>query len=420
MKVAQGLNRGRIVCSCGLIALGFLVLLGCGNLLPMPNQGGGNAGGNAGQGVAGSPVTAPANTGGTPGTPVGGTPVAATPGTTPGAAVGQPATAAGAVPGAAAMYGDQAGETILGPDPQIPDALLVSRKEDTFYKLSNPRWGTSRFGRPTLQVDYEKTRVGSHGASTLIMHKGDGTRSTVSLIGGLYDTRDTIDIEIITFGFPGNAQQPSNIELYLVASDHRYGAKAPRFKVSNSAVMGTMPKLTPVRHWTADELKMLSSPPPNYTNPNAHPQVGLDTKLVGTEGGGVFRYVEPNGKLLGVDFRLGEWDKVKCLGGLTPVFTRDQPAAPATQRSIAREGYAVAAMNVKSKQFVNAIQIVYAKIGADGTLDMKDTYEGDWIGYPDVVESPPTKLGEEGRAVIGLINKQGAILNMVGLVLERR
>lgn len=74
-------------------------------------------------------------------------------------------------------------------------------------------------------------------------------------------------------------------------------------------------------------------------------------------------------------------------------------------------------MTVRSKTFVNAVQLIFMKIKADGSLDPADNYTSEWLGV-EVNGAKETKLGGTGRAVIGIHCKQGAILNSVGLVLD--
>jgi hypothetical protein len=177
-----------------------------------------------------------------------------------------------------------------------------------------------------------------------------------------------------------------------------------------------MAHLTRPRNWTREELSRYTQPPPNYANANAHPGVGKDTEIAGDSSGGLpQRYVEPGGHLLGLEYRTGEWDGEKCLGGLVPIFTREQPVS-IRERVIAREGYAVGAAQVQSARFVDAVKLVFQRVRDDGSLDASDSYESEWIGFPG--DAPPRMLSGEGQPVIGIKCQQGAILNGLALVLE--
>jgi hypothetical protein len=176
-----------------------------------------------------------------------------------------------------------------------------------------------------------------------------------------------------------------------------------------------MAKLTRPRNWTKEEIDRLSKPPPKYSSPNAHPNIGTDTEFIGdTSGGGQFRYVEPDGFLLGVETGTGEWDREKCIGGFTPVFSRDQPASP-LKRVLAKEGYAVGAVNIQTRRYVDALQLVFMRIKPDGRLDPADSYTSDWIGFPEK-EAKAKTLSGQGQRVIGVHLRRGAILNSLALV----
>lgn len=316
-------------------------------------------------------------------------------------------------PGPPGVYGDQGGDPIAPADPHLPNTVLRARAEDTFYKLSNPRIGRPKFGPgQALFVDFEVTRRGKFGGGSLIIHGGDGRRTQVALI--FFGQRDRDTIEVKTFGPFGSF--PQNAELYMVRVDGRYGPQAPTFKVSNSVTMGVMPTSTKARNWTQDEIDRYTKEPPNYTAANVHPDVGRDTAWAGdTKGGAVLRYVEPKGHLLGLEYQVGEWDKEKCIGRLTPIFTRDQPTILA-KRVVAKDGYAVAGAQVHSGKFVDAVKLLFQRVKADGTLDPADAYASDWIGYPGAGQ--PTTLAGNGHRVLGINAHQGAILNGLALVTD--
>ena len=317
----------------------------------------------------------------------------------------------------AGLYAAPAGETILAADPGLPDSLPRARAVDTFYRLSNLRFGQNRFGRPMLQVDYEKTRVGDQNGITLQLRAGDGRRQSVMIIGPMHQTQGTLEVDSPYHRFPMN-QPPKDLEAYLTHSDHRYNQpRTPEFKVSNSAVIGHLNHLTLPRNWTAEEIAAWTSPPPNFTNPNAHQDAGRDTDLAGTPDPGTIarRLVEPGGRLLGLEYRLAEWDKERCVGYLVPIFKRTQPTTM-PDRVVAKEGYVVGAVKVNTHKFVDALQLVFMRQGADGALDPKDTYTSQWIGYHE--GGTETTLGGGGTPIIGISCRQGAILNALALVEE--
>lgn len=318
----------------------------------------------------------------------------------------------------AGLYGDQGGDPIAPADPGLPNTVLRARAEDTFYKLSNPRIGKStgfppRPG-PALLVDYEILRRGKHDGGALVIHGGDGRREPVSLFSLGRQDRGTI--EITTFGPFGSF--PQNAELYVTRGDHRWGRLSPTFKVSNSVVMGAMAVSTKARNWTKEEIDRFTKDPPNYLAANQHPNVGKDTAFVGeSKKGGSNRYVEPKGYLLGLDYFVVTWEKERCIGGsMAPVFSRDQPPAPATKRVVAKDGYVVAGAEVYQQKHLNSIKLVFQKLKADGSLDANDSYTSDLIG--EAAEGEPTKVATDGKPAIGFHSRWGAIVDGFALVLR--
>lgn len=317
---------------------------------------------------------------------------------------------------------DQYGET--GGEQTVPansvDAPLRARKGDKFYTLSNPRTGNSRFGRPTISVDYKTLRKsGEFAGGTLLIRGGDGNTSRVMLLG-LFGDADTIEVEN-RFGGPFGKPLPQNAELYMVRGEGRYGLiPMPNFKVSNSVVMGTMPNpaVTLARDWTAAEAAAFSQPFKSHLNPNANMHLGKDSETAGdAKGGGPQRFVDKDKPLLGIEYAAGEWEKEKCLRQVVAVFDQDQAPGPGLSRASARAGFAVGGVNVRTRKFVTAIQLVYMKLKPDGSLDTKESYTSDWLGA-DANDARETKLGQSGKRVMGLKNQQGAVLNGFALVVE--
>jgi len=334
---------------------------------------------------------------------------------------GSPAKAkAGAAP--EELYGDQGGQKVAAANARLPNALMRARREDTFFKLSNPRLGKTEGRGPkrnTLLVDYEVVSRGKFDGGTLVLHTSEGGRSEVavkSIVG-----RDDGTIELVGVQWFGNVKIaknitfPKDLEMFLTRSDDRYDPPG-KFLVSNSVVMGKMRATTRARNWTRQEIERYGKAPPSYKNPNAYPNIGEDVPPL-PAGGGQWRYVDPDGRLLGLDYSIGEWDKRKRVGRLTPVFSADQPKSH-TARSIARKGYAVAGaeVNADRDKYVYGIRLLFRRVKPDGTLDAKDAYAGDWIGVPPAGEA--TKLVNDGRRVLGIHIQTGAIVDRFALVVE--
>ena len=130
------------------------------------------------------------------------------------------------------------------------------------------------------------------------------------------------------------------------------------------------------------------------------------------------RFVEPEGRLLGLEYGMGEWDKKKRIGSLAPIFSLDQPASGPT-RELARPGYAVAGaeVNFDKEGYVFGIRLLFRRVKSDGSLDGADAYAGTWIGTAP--EGAPTVLANDGRRVIGMSCQNGAVVDRFALVVAK-
>jgi RNA polymerase sigma factor (sigma-70 family) len=324
-----------------------------------------------------------------------------------------------AVADARDLYGETGGEETLPADKALASVPLRARKGDTFFKLSNAK--VEPIGRnpfPVLSVDYEKLTEGPYNGVALVVQRAEGRAQTYLLIRPFGERKGKIEISL-GIAPPGQPGPPKTAELYLTRGEHRYGGDfRPNFKVSTSAMIGEMKEKTLAREWKPEEIARLRIPPPEGPKANANPAVGQDTRFAGDSGGGNFRYAESGKPVIGVEYWTGAWDKEPCLARLIPVYTPEQPVEGAGQRVMAKPGYAVGALTVRTKRHVNAVQITFMKL-SDGKLDPKDSYTSEWLGATDVA-GKEIKLGGDGRAVIGLNCRQGGILNAVALVIENK
>lgn len=150
--------------------------------------------------------------------------------------------------------------------------------------------------------------------------------------------------------------------------------------------------------------------PPEAVSPGA----GNRTATVGGTGGIPFETVDPDGReVIGVRFRMGEWGGAARVASLAPLF---EPASPGRDESVqlARDGYALGALDVSGAGYVDAVRPVFMKVGTDG-LDSTDSYEGDWIGTPG---DSVTRLTGDGAKVTGFHGRGAAVLDAVGLVVK--
>lgn len=337
----------------------------------------------------------------------------------------------------AELYGEQGGDKVAPADAGLPGAVMRARRDDTFIKLSNPRTGQVKAPGPkgkgvilsdALLVDYVVVRRGKFDGGMLVVHTDDGQRAEIAIND--LKGRDQGTIELVGVSSSGmgffkktkvNAKMefPQNIEFYVTRDDNRY-RPLPKFMVSNTAVMGVMKVTTVPRDWTLDEQNNYGRPPLAYLAPNYQPEtVGQDVPALS---GWPWknRWLDPESRLLGVDFRQGEWAGKKRIGGLVPVFSADQPPHAGTAREIAKQGYAVsgAEVNTDKDRYVYGIRMLYRRVRPDGMLDAKDAYAGEWIGAP-ADAGQATVLANDGRHVIGMSCQNGAVIDRVALVVAK-
>lgn len=329
------------------------------------------------------------------------------------------------------LYGETGDEQTLAADEAPPSAPLRARKVDTFYKLSKPRIEQRKQtfpppppgAGPLLVLDYERTHERAiDGNITIVVRAAGGKDHSVSL-NSLPNRAGQITLEVPTRGpWPGG-ELPKDAEFYLIRSEGRYGKNFQKsFKVSNSVVMGQSRfPLTQARNWTEEEGTKLATQPIEAPRPNINPNIGMDTVVVGSPNAFRQRYAEDR-PLLGLDWDSWFWPieggREDCLAPLTPIYDRAFPDM-GRKRALAKPGYAVGGITAKSKTYVSGIQITFMKLTPDGKLDPSDSYTTDWLG-PHTVGTKETKLGGDGRLVLGLICDQTGALNALGLVTEAK
>jgi hypothetical protein len=423
-KVKAGSNTGLIIglaVGAGLLVLSIVTLVFVMRDKP----------GDGPQQAQGNPLPQPKN----------GPPVAVQPGNNPEGNAGKPNNPGAIAPvGAqpprkltpAELFGDQGGEQVAAADAGLPSTLMRARRDDTFFKLSNPREGQvkgpdakgkgNNVVRDAMLIDYVVVHRGKFDGGTLIIHTEDGNRTEVAL--NLPANRDQGTIQLVGVSFLlGKRPQlnskttfPENAEMYVTRGDDRY-RPLPKFKVSNSVVLGVMKLTTLARDWTPEEIERYGKPPPAYLSPNAHPTLGEDVPSLNGWAWKA-RFVEPDGRLLGLEYHLGEWNKEKRIGGLVPIFSLDQPQSKPS-REVARPGYAVAGaeVNANKEGYVYAIRLLFRRVKPDGSLDAADAYAGEWIGTPPAGE--PKTFANDGRRVMGISYQSGAIVDRFALVVAK-
>jgi hypothetical protein len=161
-------------------------------------------------------------------------------------------------------------------------------------------------------------------------------------------------------------------------------------------------------------LKLLSQPDQDYVAA-IMPAEGkpTDTELVGGNGGATFSS-DGTGPLLGIHWTPGEWDGEQCLGQVEGLYDRQSGENVVA----AKDGYAVGAVKVEAGHFVDALQVVFMRIGDDGRLDPSDSYTSDWIGFHS--DKPSVTLGGTGAIVLGFCGRGTAVVDALGLTIRGR
>lgn len=149
----------------------------------------------------------------------------------------------------------------------------------------------------------------------------------------------------------------------------------------------------------------------------AKKNIGEETEFVGGSTGFAKRTIDDNSLLYGVECGFGEWGREQCLKEVAPIFSRGQELKK-PGGAVAREGYAVGAVNVQAGSYVNAIQLVFMRVKDDGRLNAQDSYTSPWIGVRS--KDKPRTLTGNGDPIIGISVRQGLVCDALALVVNRK
>jgi WD40 repeat protein len=142
---------------------------------------------------------------------------------------------------------------------------------------------------------------------------------------------------------------------------------------------------------------------------------GEDTAFAGGSGGSRRRTARPGEFLRGIECEAGEVDGTRSITYFSPIFAKERPCR-LSQGEVARDGYAVGAVNVDAQRFVHAVQLVFMRVTDKGDLDPNDYYVGEWLGTPAGKQRQTLTGG--GRAIIGVHLQKGVVVNALALVVE--
>lgn len=140
----------------------------------------------------------------------------------------------------------------------------------------------------------------------------------------------------------------------------------------------------------------------------------LNPKIVGGSGDPVFTDTSLEGGLLvGVEVGTGKRGNADVVKAVRPIFRTGDKETPGEQhgadlskvvRLIAKPGYVVGQITVKSGAVVDGFSITFMK-ATNGRLNPKDSYESEWVGGKG--SGAQAKLGGD-TPVVGVIGKANA------------
>jgi clan AA aspartic protease (TIGR02281 family) len=148
----------------------------------------------------------------------------------------------------------------------------------------------------------------------------------------------------------------------------------------------------------------------------------IRTDTVGGAGGGEFEQVASKGGILvGINCTVGNWAGHKVINSVTPVFAmgteksvgqiRGQSTSSSVS-AIAKPGYAVGGIVARSGNRLDGFKIIFMRRKGN-QLDPADSYDSDWMGGTGGGE---TRIGGDGKRVIGIFGRAGAEMDALGLV----
>jgi len=126
-----------------------------------------------------------------------------------------------------------------------------------------------------------------------------------------------------------------------------------------------------------------------------------------------FKTVGPEGAILvGLEARFGKFGATDIVRAVRPIyrvngkeefgrqFGNDLKGSVALK---AKEGYAVGGITGKAGWWCNGFALTFMKVKPDGTLDPKDSYQSEWVGFDG--KSEVVRVTTEGAPVVGIVGK---------------
>jgi hypothetical protein len=126
-----------------------------------------------------------------------------------------------------------------------------------------------------------------------------------------------------------------------------------------------------------------------------------------------FKTVGPEGAILvGLEARFAKFGDTDIVRAVRPIYRvngkeefgkqfGDDLTGSVTLK--AKEGYAVGGITGKAGWWCNGFSLTFMKVKPDGTLDPKDRYESEWVGFDGKGEV--IRVMSDGPPVVGLVGK---------------
>jgi hypothetical protein len=166
-------------------------------------------------------------------------------------------------------------------------------------------------------------------------------------------------------------------------------------------------------------------PPQPRPQPQRDPPHGTSkTDMIGGNGGGP--YVNAPAELrsvVGFRYVMGQWSRNDgrndVLRHFDPIFDGEKDLPQYNDGDAkeirAKDGYVVGGIIVDGDDVnVLALKVIFLRRLANGSLDVKDRYVTDWIGFPENLKQQ--QLAGNGEQIVGTFGRQGLNLAAIGLV----
>jgi hypothetical protein len=166
-----------------------------------------------------------------------------------------------------------------------------------------------------------------------------------------------------------------------------------------------------------DQLAAKTPQPPPVGGAGSRPSKpayhGKEPIILGSIRDPVFKTVGPaGGVLIGLEAKFTKFGVQDIVRAVRPIYRvggkeefgkqfGNNLTGSVTLR--AKDGYAVGAISGKANLWCHGFSLTYMRLKADGTLDPKDTYESEWVGWNGSM--PVTRVSGGGAPVVGIVGK---------------